>query len=98
MPIGVVNVAIVDAASSGRRHFAIGLGLGGALADAIHAALAFVGVGRLITSRPELVRGFAAAAAGLILGYVVWTWRQRATPRLASDDGRRTRGFATGFL
>ena len=46
MPLGVVNVAIVDAATAGRTRFAIGVGLGGALADTVHAALAFVGVGR----------------------------------------------------
>src|SRR5690606_22150843 len=42
MPIGVVNVAIVDAAVRGERRFATGIGIGGALADAGHAALAFI--------------------------------------------------------
>jgi len=35
MPLGVINVAIVDAATAGRRRFATGLGLGGGAADAI---------------------------------------------------------------
>jgi len=98
MPLGVVNVAIVDAAAAGRRRFAIGVGIGGAAADTIHAALAFVGVGRVVTSRPELVRVLAIAAAALILGYVVVSWRRdRALPRPATDASSMLSGLTTGF-
>jgi len=98
MPLGVVNVAIVDAAAAGRRRFAIGVGIGGAVADTIHAALAFVGVGRLVTSRPELVRVLAIAAAVLILGYAVASWRRsRALPRSATDASSMLSGLTTGF-
>ena len=51
-PIGVVNVAIVDAASRGEKRFATGIGIGGAIADAVHAALAFVGIGKLVAAHP----------------------------------------------
>jgi threonine/homoserine/homoserine lactone efflux protein len=98
MPLGVVNVAIVDAASTGRRRFALGVGIGGALADMLHAGLAFVGVGQLVTARPELVRGLAIAAAVAIVLYAALAWRRRETPRVASDDSRLARGFATGFV
>ena len=77
MPLGVVNIAIVDAASAGNRRFATGLGIGGAAADAIHAAVAFVGVGRLVTSRPDVLRILAGASAALIVGYALVTWRRR---------------------
>lgn len=97
MPLGVVNVAIVDAAAGGRRRFATGVGIGGAVADAIHATLAFVGIGRLVTSRPELVRGLAIAAAVLIVGYAIVAWRGRASRRLAGDDSSLARGITTGF-
>jgi len=97
MPLGVVNVAIVDAAAAGRRRFALGVGCGGALADLAHATLAFVGVGQLVTSRPELVRGLAIAAAVLIVGYAVVAWRRRPPARLAADDSSLARGFATGI-
>lgn len=97
MPLGVVNVAIVDAAAAGRQRFAIGVGCGGALADIIHASLAFVGIGRLVTSRPELVRGLAIAAAVLIVGYAIVAWRRRPASRLPSDDSSSARGFVTGF-
>ena len=98
MPLGVVNVAIVDAAAVGRRRFALGVGLGGAAADAVHAAVAFAGLGRIVTSRPELVRGLAIAAAVLIVGYAIVAWRGRPARRPSSDDSRLSRGLATGAL
>ena len=97
MPLGVVNVAVVDAAAAGRTRFAIGVGLGGAVADTVHAALAFVGVGRLVTSRPELVRVLAIGAAGLIVGYAVLAWRRREASRVATDDSSMLHGATTGF-
>jgi threonine/homoserine/homoserine lactone efflux protein len=97
MPLGIVNVAIVDAAAAGRRRFAVGIGLGGAVADSVHAGLAFVGVGQLVTARPDLMRGLAIGAAVLIGVYAVMAWRRREIPRVASDDSRLARGFATGF-
>jgi arginine exporter protein ArgO len=77
MSPAVINVSIVDAAAAGRRRFATGLGIGGAAADVIHAALAFSGVGRLMTADPRLVHGLAIAAAAVIVGYAVMTWRRR---------------------
>jgi len=98
MPLGVVNVAIVDASISGRARFATGIGIGGAVADTAHAVLAFVGVGALITARPDLVRWFALGAAVLILTYVVFAWRSRGAARITVDDSSFTRGALTGFV
>ncbi len=97
MPLGVVNVAIVDAASAGHRRFATGVGIGGALADLVHASLAFVGVGRLITARPELVRILAAASAALIVAYAMVAWRRR-TPARPAIDATGARSVLTGLL
>lgn len=98
MPIGVVNVAIVDAANRAPR-FATGIGIGGAIADALHAAVAFLGIGHLVTTQPALVRGFAIGAACLIVGYAILAWRaqDRVAPT-ARDDRRLSRGIATGFV
>ena len=85
MPLGVVNVAVADAAAAGARRFAIGLGLGGALADGVHAAIAFLGIGQVITRRPEWTRPLAIASASLILAYVALAMLRRRTP----DAGRR---------
>jgi threonine/homoserine/homoserine lactone efflux protein len=98
MPLGVVNVAIVDAAAAGRRRFAIGVGLGGAAADTVHVALAFAGVGRVVTSRPELVRWLAIAAAVLIAGHAITAWRARPPRRPLTDASSAARGLATGAL
>jgi threonine/homoserine/homoserine lactone efflux protein len=99
MPLGVVNVAIVEAASTGRGRFASGLALGGATADTVHAGLAFVGVGRLVTSRPELVRVLALAAAALIVGYAIASWRRGTTRRASGQDASSAmRGFTTGAV
>jgi len=104
MPIAVINVAIVDAAAAGRRRFAVGLGLGGAAADTIHAGLAFAGVGRVVLADPRRVRVLAIAAAIAIVAYAVISWRRRrdararpAADRPALGGGKLGRGAATGF-
>jgi threonine/homoserine/homoserine lactone efflux protein len=114
MSPAVVNVSIVDAAAAGRRWFATGLGLGGAAADVVHAALAFAGVGSVVITDPRMVRGLAIGAAAVILAYAALTWRRRGPGRTgdaasagASDasgggspvrTGQLGRGAVTGFL
>lgn len=105
MPLGVVNVAIVDAATADRRRFALGLGLGGGLADASHAMLAFAGVGRVVTADPELVRLLAIGAAIAISAYAVVAWRgrRRGSGEASSADAPPPRvqlrhGLAAGCL
>jgi threonine/homoserine/homoserine lactone efflux protein len=114
MSPAVVNVSIVDAAAAGRRWFATGLGLGGAAADVVHAALAFAGVGGAALADRRLVRGLAIAAAVVILGYAALAWRRRraapgdaargdrSAPPSGEDPARRGRqlgrGAVTGLL
>jgi arginine exporter protein ArgO len=97
MPLGVVNVAVVDAALAGRARFATGIGIGGALADTTHAALAFIGVGQLLAARPELARGAAVVAAVILCAYAGLTWRARRTPVTARRDAHG-RGVLAGAL
>jgi threonine/homoserine/homoserine lactone efflux protein len=113
MSPAVINVSVVDAAAAGRRRFATGLGLGGAAADTVHAALAFAGVGRLVLAEPALVRTLAIIAAIAIVAYAAVVWRRRRAPRglaasmteppapAASASGEPglplARGVATGF-
>ena len=110
MSPAVVNVSIVDAAAAGRRWFATGLGLGGAAADAVHAALAFAGVGGAALADRRLVRGLAIAAAAVILGYAALAWRRRraaprgaaradrSAPRPDEDPARRGRQLGRGAI
>ena len=94
MPIGVVNVAIVEAATRGERRYAIHVGIGGALADAAHAAIAVVGGGRLVTEKPEHARTLAVVASLVVFGYALLALRRRT---LVSPRPRRY-GIATGIL
>lgn len=81
MPIGVVNVAILDAALRGQRRYAAGIGVGGAIADSIHAAIAFIGIGRLVTEHPSWSRTLAVIAAVVIASYALLASRSRPTAR-----------------
>ncbi len=96
MPLGVINVAIVDASAAGHRKLATGIGIGGALAGAVHAALAFIGIGQLVTRRPDLVRWLAIGAAGLIILYAIFAWRRERKPTVV--DASNARAIATGFV
>lgn len=93
LPVGVINVAIIEAASAGRSAFARRLGVGGALADAIHAAVAFVGVGRVVEERPEWKLAMALVTAAVIALYATKVIRRRR-----GKGTEPTRGITTGFL
>ena len=67
VPIGIANVAILDAATRVGSRRAHGLALGGALADATHAGIAFVGVGPVITAVGGL-GGALYAVTGVLVG------------------------------
>jgi threonine/homoserine/homoserine lactone efflux protein len=79
MPLGVINVAIVDAAIAREKRHATGLAIGGALADATHTLVAFLGLGQLVTARPQYTRYLAIAAAVVIVGFAIASWRRRRT-------------------
>jgi threonine/homoserine/homoserine lactone efflux protein len=99
IPLGVVNVAVVEAAARASRRRAIGIGLGGATADAIHAALAFAGVAPLVARRPALVEWLTAVSALAIVAYAIVVWRSR--PAEISDapppPGTLRTGIAVGL-
>lgn len=87
MPLGVINVAIVDAVIAKEPRHAVGLGIGGAVADATHTVLALIGVGRLLTAHPQYARSFAIVAAIVIVVFAVASWRRRrATKETATRD------------
>lgn len=97
LPLGVVNVAIVELAGRDRRA-AIGVGLGGALADTVHAGLAFGGLAAALLGRPRLAAGLAIASGAVLAAYALWLLRARGA---APSSGSRTaaglgRGLALG--
>lgn len=86
LPLGVVNLAVVEAAVRRGPHAAAGLGVGGALADLIHAGLAFGGVGRAVIGRPALATALHLGA-GVALGvYATLLWRARTAPTTTDTD------------
>ena len=94
IPLGVVNVALVEAAvRAGRRH-ATGIALGGALADGTHAALAFAGLAPLLT--PDLRRAMLFLSAAVVLGYAIWITR-RGVHSTAQPSERYTAPRSPGF-
>lgn len=97
MPLGVINIAIVDAVTAGYRSYALGLGLGGALADSAHAALAMLGIGRIVIAHPEWTRVLAIVAAVMLVGYVIFAWRRHHVARPVTG-GSPGRGLVTGLL
>ena len=97
MPLGVINMAIAEAATAGRQRFAVGLGLGGALADSVHAGAAFAGVARVITARPTWPRALALLSACVIAGYAGVALRRRQRAHAGTQPGSRARGIAMGI-
>ncbi|HEY4175344.1 MAG TPA: LysE family transporter [Kofleriaceae bacterium] len=98
MPLGVVNVAIVDAALAQENRYALGLGIGGALADTVHASLAFLGLATLITKRPELERILALVAGAVILVFAILSWRRhRERSTKTYEHPTVLRGLASGI-
>jgi threonine/homoserine/homoserine lactone efflux protein len=95
LPLGVVNVAIVEAAAQRGARAASGIAVGGALADGVHAALAFGGVGGAIVARPAVKVVLHAIAGVVLVGYAVVIWRAKAHDRAARDVPV---GFGRGVL
>jgi arginine exporter protein ArgO len=93
MPIGVVNVAIVEAASRGRAAYAARVGVGGALADAMHAAIAFAGVGRVVTERVAWRAAMAVVMAAVVCAYASRVWRRRRGRVVCEERGGMLAGL-----
>ena len=80
VPLGVVNLSVVEAAARAGRAHAMAIGIGGAIADTIHAGLAFAGIAPALEDRPEVMRGLAIASAAIVIAYAIVIFRGRARP------------------
>lgn len=99
LPLGVVNVAIVEAAARRGARSAAGIGVGGALADGVHAALAFGGVAGVIVARPAAATALHVIAGAVLIGYAVVLWRgRRAAAGREAARGEGPAGFGRGVL
>ena len=95
MSIGVISAAVVAAALRNRIRFAIGIGCGGAVADAIHASIAFAGIGQLDRT---WTTALSVVAAIVLLAFVAFAWRARATPADPEDHSSFMRGLPAGLV
>lgn len=94
LPIGMVNVTIVDAARRLGPGRAIGIGLGGAVADTIHVGLAFAGIGALLRQYQDVAPTLHAVSGAILVVYGCVLWRSPAP--LARPDAGRARDFGRG--
>jgi threonine/homoserine/homoserine lactone efflux protein len=98
IPLGVVNIAVIEAAGRDRRA-ATWLGAGGAVADATHTVVAIIGYGAVITRSPAATRVLAVASAAIVAGYAAWIVMRRrdaAAPERAVPTSP-LRAFGTGL-
>jgi threonine/homoserine/homoserine lactone efflux protein len=107
VPIGPVNVAVIDAAYRHTLRRAIAVGIGGAIADGLYAALGLVGVAPIL-NRYELIKPILFAVSGVVLLiYGFFTARSQPVAPATDSSGSQNKleskkemreGFFTGLL
>jgi len=85
VPIGPVNVAVIDAAYRHTRRRAYAVGLGGALADFVYSTLGLVGVGPYVQAYPVVPRVLYAVSGVVLIVYGAITVRTRPVATQAID-------------
>ena len=106
VPIGPVNVAVIDASYRHTMRRAMGVGLGGAIADAFYAGLGIIGVTPVLGEYDSVKSVLYAVSGVVLLVYGFLTARsQPVTPAVAEDapasasqlDMRAKRELAQGI-
>jgi threonine/homoserine/homoserine lactone efflux protein len=104
VPIGPVNVAVIDAAYRHTMRRAIAVGLGGACADGLYAALGLLGVKPLLMRYPTVPPILYAVSGVVLLVYGFLTVRsqpvtpaQAEAPASAPAAGELWSGFSVGL-
>jgi threonine/homoserine/homoserine lactone efflux protein len=87
VPIGPLNVAIIDAAYRHHLRRAIAVGLGGAVADLAYASLGILGLGQLLTAHAAVPPILYSVSGVVLIVYGVLTVRaQPVDPGVAGQD------------
>src|SRR5262245_13645114 len=106
VPIGPVNVAVIDAAYRHTLRRAIAVGLGGAVADGLYSALGLLGVTPVIRSYPSVQGALYAVSGCVLLIYGFLTARSQpvtpAQPEVSPSESVAIRremwsGFTVGL-
>ena len=90
VPIGPVNVAVIDASYRHTMRRAIGVGLGGAIADALYAALGIVGVTPLLNNYPSVPPILYAVSGVVLMVYGFLTARSQPVTPAVPDAATST--------
>lgn len=103
VPIGPLNVAIIDAAYRHHLRRAIAVGLGGAVADTTYASLGILGLGQLLTAHAAVPPILYGVSGIVLIVYGVLTARaQPVDPGVAGQADVEGKsyfwgGFGTGI-
>lgn len=104
VPIGPVNVAVIDAAYRHTLRRAIAVGFGGALADGLYSMLGILGVGPILDAYPDVPPILYGLSGAVLLVYGVLTVRSKPLPavaevkeRAAEPSGEMWSGFWLGL-
>ncbi len=87
IPIGPVNVAVIDASYRHTFRRAIAIGLGGALADGLYSALGVLGVTPVLRNYPSVPPIMYAVSGIVLLVYGFLTARSQPVAPVAAPDG-----------
>ncbi len=104
VPIGPVNVAVIDAAYRHTFRRAVAVGLGGALADMLYAGLGVLGVTPILRTYPSVLTILYAVSGVVLMVYGFLTARSQPPAAAGADqphpDGSGVvdrRDFRQGF-
>lgn len=88
IPIGPVNVAVIDAAYRHTLRRALAVGFGGALADGLYAALGIVGVGPILDDHPSIPPILYAVSGLVLVVYGAITVRAQPVNAVAASSAK----------
>lgn len=85
VPIGPVNVAVIDAAYRHTLRRAFAVGLGGAIGDFLYSTLGIVGIGPYLQEYPMLPRVLYAVSGVVLIVYGALTVRTRPVTAVGAE-------------
>lgn len=85
VPIGPVNVAVIDAAYRHTFRRAVAVGLGGALADCLYAGLGVLGVTPILRTYPSVLTILYAVSGVVLMVYGFLTARSQPPAAAVAD-------------
>jgi threonine/homoserine/homoserine lactone efflux protein len=105
VPIGPVNVAVIDAAYRHTLRRAIAVGMGGAIADCLYALLGVVGVTPMLKANPSVPPILFCVSGLILVAYGLLTVRSRPVTPATSESPRAPKpskelwsGFTVGVV